>query len=66
MSDVHAQPPAGMSQPAIARPALSLLRQLASSDGNKALVVEGGGLGLVSEVLAAHPANYALAEQASF
>ncbi|GAB4823190.1 hypothetical protein N2152v2_010236 [Parachlorella kessleri] len=53
----------GINLPAIARPACSLLRQLASSDGVKAALLEAGGLEAVAQLLAQHPANYPLLEQ---
>lgn len=52
-----------MDQPAIARPTCALLRQLASSDGIKASLVEVGGLAAVVQLLHAHPRNYPLLEQ---
>ena len=43
-----------MADSALARPLCALLRQLVSSDGNKELVVGGGGLGVLARVLGAH------------
>jgi len=53
-----------MSDAAVARPLCSLLRQLVSSDSNKALLVEAGGLELLASLLAAQGSNPAVLEQA--
>ena len=56
--------PAGLSDASLARPLCALLRQLASNDGNKALLVEAGGLELLGALLAAHTGNPGTLEQA--
>lgn len=55
---------AGMQDASVARPLCSLLRQLASNDSNKALLVEAGGLELLASLLAAQGSNPAVLEQA--
>ena len=57
-------PAAGLSDAALARALCSLLRQLASSDSCKQLLVEGGALELLAALLAAHGGSPAVLEQA--
>ncbi|KAL4433644.1 hypothetical protein ABPG75_000085 [Micractinium tetrahymenae] len=55
---------AGLADAVLARALCSLLRQLVSSDGNKALLVEAGGLELLARLLTAHGGSPAVLEQA--
>ena len=52
-----------MSDAGMARPLCALLRQLVSSDGNKQLFVEGGGLELLAALLGAQRSSPAVLEQ---
>ena len=54
---------AGLGDAALARPLCALLRQLVSSDSNKQLFVEGGGLELLAALLSSHGSSPAVLEQ---
>lgn len=54
----------GLADAAVARPLCALLRQLASSDANKDVLVGGGGLELVAALLGAHGGSPGVLEQA--
>lgn len=52
-----------LPNPAAARAAAGLLRQLANNDDNKGAIVTGGGLELVVALASAHPADTGVLEQ---
>lgn len=52
-----------MGNPAVAKAAAGLLRQLANNDDNKNAIVSGGGLELICTVVAEHPADAGALEQ---
>lgn len=56
--------PAGLADAILARALCSLLRQLVSSDGNKSLLVDAGGIELLGRLLATHGRSPAVLEQA--
>ncbi|KAL4450640.1 hypothetical protein ABPG77_000996 [Micractinium sp. CCAP 211/92] len=55
---------AGLADAVMVRALCSLLRQLVSSDSNKALLVDAGGLELLARLLTTHCASPAVLEQA--
>lgn len=55
---------AGLADAVLARALCSLLRQLVSSDGNKSLFVDAGGLELLAGLMTTHGASPAVLEQA--
>lgn len=55
---------AGLADAILARALCSLLRQLVSSDGNKSLLVDAGGIELLGRLLATHGRSPAVLEQA--